>query len=70
MLEAIKSGTSIEKIYVARGDKQGSIVRILALARQKNVVVQEADRVKLDYISGITTHQALWPILRKRNTAR
>ena len=46
VLEAIKSAASIEKIYVARGEKQGSIVRILALAREKNIVVQEADRVK------------------------
>ena len=28
VLEAIKSAASIEKIYVARGEKQGSIVRI------------------------------------------
>ena len=57
VLEAIKSAASIEKIYVARGEKQGSIVRILALAREKNIVVQEADRVKLDHISGITMQQ-------------
>ena len=59
VLEALKSGVAIEKIFVARGEKQGSIVRILSLAREKKVVVQEADRTKLDYISGITTHQGV-----------
>ena len=67
VLEAIKSAASIEKIYVARGEKQGSIVRILALAREKNIVVQEADRVKLDHISGITTHQGVVAYLGQKD---
>ncbi|MBQ3391492.1 MAG: 23S rRNA (guanosine(2251)-2'-O)-methyltransferase RlmB [Clostridia bacterium] len=59
VMEALKGGAALEKIFVTRGERQGSIVRILALAREKKVPIQEADRVKLDYLSGITTHQGI-----------
>ena len=42
-------------------------MRIVARAREKNIVVQEADRVKLDHISGITTHQGVVAYLGQKD---
>ncbi len=59
VMEALKAGTPIDKLYVARGEHEGSIVRILAIARERKIPVAEADKVKLDYISGVSTHQGI-----------
>jgi 23S rRNA (guanosine2251-2'-O)-methyltransferase len=57
--EAIRSGRPIDKILVARGEKTGAVVGILAKAREKQIPVKEADRVKLDFLSGSAPHQGI-----------
>ena len=57
--EAIRSGRPIDKILVARGEKSGAVVGILAKARDRQIPVKEADRVKLDFLSGNATHQGI-----------
>ena len=39
VLEALKSGREIDTLFVAKGEKTGSMVQILALAGRKGVVV-------------------------------
>lgn len=57
--EAVRSDRAIDKILVARGEKNGAVVGILARARKKQIPVKEVDRTKLDYICGSTTHQGV-----------
>ena len=57
--EAIRSGRPIDKILVARGEKNGAVVGILAKARDRQIPVKEVDRVKLDYITGSSVHQGI-----------
>ena len=57
--EAIRSGRAIDKILVARGEKTGAVVGILAKAREKQIPIKEADRVKLDFLSGGAPHQGI-----------
>lgn len=59
ILEALKSGRSINKLLVAKGEREGSIKQILALARQKHIPIQEADKSRLDAISGTYAHQGV-----------
>ncbi len=59
VIEALKSGRSINKIFVARGEKEGSINQIIALAKEKKVVIQEADRSRLDMMSTTHAHQGV-----------
>jgi len=49
--EALKSGRDMEKLLVARGDLSGSAREIVAMARERRVVVQEVDRTRLDALS-------------------
>lgn len=46
--EALRAGRDMEKLLVSRGEATGSLREILALAREKGVVVQEVDRRRLD----------------------
>ena len=48
VIEALKSDRTIECLYVSKGDLEGSIKVALGLAKDKGVVVKEADRRKLD----------------------
>lgn len=59
VLEAIKSGENIDKIYMLRGEVTGSAVQILKLATDKKIVVSRVDRTKLDYITGTKVHQGV-----------
>ena len=57
--EAIRSNRPIDKILVARGEKSGAVVGILAKAKDKQIPIKEVDKTKLDYISGNSTHQGI-----------
>lgn len=58
--ELLKSDRDINKIFVQRGEKHGSINQILNLARNKKVVVVEVEKNKLDEMSGDTkNHQGI-----------
>jgi len=59
VLEALRSGRSINRILVSKGEKEGSIKHIIALAKQKHIVIQEIDRTKLDAMSETKSHQGI-----------
>lgn len=59
VLEAIRAGRSINRILVSKGEKEGSINQIIALARQSHIVIQEVDRSKLDEMSETHAHQGI-----------
>ena len=55
----MKSERSIDKILVRRGDREGSIVVLVAEAIKKGIPVIETDAVKLDSLSGGENHQGI-----------
>lgn len=57
--EAIRAGRTIDKIFVARGDTDRTLARILAKARENGIVVTECDRRKLDSLSATGAHQGI-----------
>ena len=59
ILEALKAGRTINKIFVAKGDREGSIKQVVALAREKKILVQEVERAKLDSLSSTHSHQGV-----------
>lgn len=59
IIEAIKNNRSIEKIMVNKASKEGSIKKILAMAKEKKVIIQEVDRHKLDEMSESRAHQGV-----------
>lgn len=59
VLELFRSGRPINQIYVAKGDRQGSIRKILRLAKKHQVVVKEVKRDYLDTMSQTRNHQGV-----------
>lgn len=59
VMELLKSGREIECISIAKGEREGSVTRILALAREKGVVVKNVDRKKLDFMCAGANHQGV-----------
>lgn len=59
VLEALKSGREIEKIMIAKGTKEGSINKIVGIARDKKIMIQTVDRSKLDSMSDTNSHQGV-----------
>jgi 23S rRNA (guanosine2251-2'-O)-methyltransferase len=59
VLEAIKANRTINKLLIQKGNKEGSIKHIIALAREKGIVIQETDRINLDKISTTHAHQGV-----------
>lgn len=59
VIEALKSDRTIEQILVAQGDVSGSINLILALAKEKKIVVKEIERKRLDAMSVTGAHQGV-----------
>lgn len=59
VLELLKSDRQIDKLYVLKGDLQGSINKILGIARDNNIVVQQVDKKKLDSMSEGNAHQGV-----------
>ena len=57
--EALRGSRPIDKIMVAKGEKSGAVVGILAKAREKKIPVKEVDRTKLDFLSGGAVHQGI-----------
>lgn len=59
ILEALKADRSINRILISKGDKEGSIKQIIALAREKGVVIREVERSALDEMSSTHSHQGV-----------
>ena len=59
IIEALKNNRSIEKIMVNKASKEGSIKKILAMAKEHKVIIQEVDRHKLDEMSESHAHQGV-----------
>lgn len=57
--ELLKSGREIDKLFVRRGDREGSIVVLIAMAKEAGVPVVEVEKNKLDELSGGANHQGI-----------
>lgn len=67
--EALRAGTPIDKIYVARGDTDRTLSQIVALAKSAGIVVSDADHRKLDAMSRTHAHQGVIAVAAVREYA-
>lgn len=63
ILELLESDRDINKILIAKGEKHGSINKIIALAKQRRIVIVEVERQKLNAISEAGNHQGVIAIV-------
>ena len=69
VIEALRAGTAIDKIYIAKGETDATLGHIASSARDKGVVVVEADRRKLDGMSRTKSHQGVIAVSAVREYA-
>ena len=63
VLELLESGRDINKILVANGEKHGSIYKILAMAKERKIIVTEMERGKLNQIAQTPNNQGVIAIV-------
>ncbi len=59
VLEALSADAPIDVLYVERGEPGGNLRRILAIAKEKGIVIREAAPQKLEGMAGLPTHQGV-----------
>ena len=59
VIEALRAGTAIDKIYLVKGETDKTLGHIASKARAAGVVVVDADRRKLDAMSRTHAHQGV-----------
>lgn len=59
VIEALRAGTAMDKIYLAKGETDATLGHIASTARNQGIVVVEADRRKLDAMSVTHSHQGV-----------
>lgn len=69
VIEALRAGTPIDKIYLAKGETDAALGHIASTARSKGIVVTDADRRKLDAMSRTHAHQGVIAVAAVREYA-
>ena len=63
VLELLESGKDINKIFVTRGEKHGSINKILAIAKERKIIVVEKDKRQMDEMAQEDNYQGVIAIV-------
>ena len=69
VIEALRAGTAMDKVYIAKGETDATLGHIASTARGKGIVVVEADRRKLDAMSVTHSHQGVIAVAAVREYA-
>ena len=59
VLELLKSDRTVDKLYVQKGEREGSIVMLVALAQKKGIPIVEAEKSKLESMASGLKHQGV-----------
>ncbi len=63
VLELLESGKDINKIFVTKGERHGSINKIVAIAREKKVIIVEKDKRQMDEMAQNENYQGVIAIV-------
>jgi len=59
VIEALRAGRNIDKIFISKGEVDKTLGHIASKARENGIVVVEADKRKLDFMSQTKAHQGV-----------
>ncbi len=57
--ELLKSGRSVDKIFVQKGEREGSIVVLVSEAISRHIPIVECEKAKLDKMTASAAHQGI-----------
>ena len=59
VIELLESGRDVNKILIAKGEKHGSIHKIIAMAKERKILINEIERNKLNQMAQTPNHQGV-----------
>ena len=65
--ELLASGRDIDKIYVQKGEREGSVRQLIAKAAERKIPIIEVEKSKLDSMSGGGAHQGIVAMAAEQN---
>ncbi len=63
VLELLESGKDINKIFITRGEKHGSIYQIIAKARERKIIIIEKDKKQMQEMAQTENYQGVIAIV-------
>ena len=63
VIELLESKKDINKIFVTKGEKHGSINKILAMARERNLIIVEKDKRQMEQMAQTPNYQGVIAIV-------
>ena len=63
VLELLESGKDINKIFVTRGEKHGSINKIIAIAKERKIIIVEKDKRQMEQMVQNQNYQGVIAIV-------
>ena len=63
VLELLESGKDINKIFITRGEKHGSINKIIAKAKENKVIIVQKDKRQMDEMARTQNYQGVIAIV-------
>lgn len=63
VLELLESGKDINKIFITKGEKHGSINKIIAKAKERKIIIVEKDKRKMNEMAQTPNYQGVIAIV-------
>ncbi len=63
VLELLESGKDINKIFITKGERHGSINKIIAVAKEKRVIIVEKDKRQMEEMASTPNYQGVIAIV-------
>ena len=63
VLELLESGKDINKIFITKGERHGSINKIIAKAKERKIIIVEKDKKQINEIAQTQNHQGVIAIV-------
>lgn len=67
VLELLRSGRTVDKLLIQKGEREGSAQLIEAIAKEKGIPIVDAERQKLDALCGAVKHQGVAAIAAQKD---
>ncbi len=65
--ELLVSGRDIDKLYIQKGEREGSIRKLIGMATERKIPLIEVDRQKLDALACGLSHQGVLAMVAEHN---
>lgn len=63
VIELLESKKDINKIYITKGEKSGSISKIIAMAKEEKVIIVEKDKAQMEELAQTDNYQGVIAIV-------